>query len=97
MRHKWKNKGGTTTELSVPLALQRRPATRIARSHWHARKRVQMNAWKSHDLDELFLLGATNRERITRYQESPPTPIREGRLFDRINKTKGWWGIKRDD
>src|SRR5271165_2569881 len=64
MRHKgYKNRGGTTTELSVPLALKRREATRIGRNHWHARKRAQMiMVPKKNDWDVIMLQGAAMRE-----------------------------------
>ena len=88
-RHRWKNRGGTTTELSVPLALQRREASPIHRHKWHARKRKQtIMVPLKHDWDTLALQGAATREVQERRRKKPDHVITKGPLFDRINKIK---------
>lgn len=85
MRHKgWKNGGGTATELTAPLALQRREATRIGRNHWHARKRAQMiMVWKNHDAAELNLQGAAIREVYERPREATKIPINSKKWLEK--------------
>jgi hypothetical protein len=58
---------GLMTERNQVLLEKLRPASRIGRSHWHARKRQQtILVWKNNDYDSLVLLGSVNRERTER-------------------------------
>ena len=84
MRHKWKNKGGTTSEKSVELALQRREATRIHRSKWHSRKRAQtIMVPLKHDWDTLMLQGAAMRDVYERPREATKIPINSKKWLEK--------------
>lgn len=77
------------SELTEILASKRRPASRIGRNHWHARKRRQtVLVWKNNDFDSLILLGAANRERIERAREKGTRRISKGPRFRKMNKMK---------
>lgn len=84
MKHKWKNKGGTNTELSVELALQRREATRIHRSKWHSRKRAQtIMVPLKNDWATLMLQGAAMRDVYERPREVTKIPINSKKWLEK--------------
>jgi hypothetical protein len=85
MRHKgYKNGGGTATELTQRLGEQRRPATRIGRNHWHARKRAQMiMVPKRHDWDVIMLQGAAMREVYQRPRKPSRIAINSAKWFEK--------------
>lgn len=85
MKHKgYKNRGGTTSEKSVELALQRREATRIHRSKWHSRKRVQtMMVPLKNDWATLMLQGAAMRDVYERPREATKIPINSKKWLEK--------------
>jgi hypothetical protein len=70
------------TNVNTDLKAKLRPASRIGRNHWHARKRQQMMfVPKRHDWDTLRLQGAATRE----IQQRGIKSITKGKLFRKIN------------